>query len=178
MPSQDELIKMLLAGALGPWAGQGFVPGGITILRPDTMQWETIVADAQDADLMHSTLGDPVDPSTTWEEATEEDKLLVEGLTTSMGIAPTVGGGSFGHVMASVVPASQYVIADFVRTELGQIRLTEGISNGSSGPLSPIRNGAARNVVDKDGVPWLPVVRMNGVDAERRDGMRGPGGVW
>lgn len=186
MPTQDELVQMLITGALGPWAGQGFVPGGITILRPDTMQWETILGDPGDADLMTSTLGSPVQASSTWSEPTVEEQALVDaflgdagvhGLETGVGITTTVGG-SFGHPLLSSVSAANYTYLDFVNTTLGEIRVTEGLSNGSTGPLSPIRNGPNRDEVDKDGNVWLPVVRMNGVDAERRDGLRGPGGMW
>lgn len=178
MPSVDELIRMLVAGQLGPWAGQGFVPGGITILRPDTMQWETIVGDPGDAALMHSELGDPVEAGSSLEPASPRDMELsgyVEtgGIPQGLPITTGVTGGVQGaapHVLASVIPASAYVIADFTRTALGAIRMSEGLSNGVSGPLSPIRIGNDQ-AVDKDGVPWLPVVRIGGIDS------RGEGGI-
>lgn len=173
---QDQLIARLLAGELGPWGGQAFVgDDGIMILRPDTMQWETIRAMAGDATLTNSTLGNPVEMGSTLEWANEDDI----GLQTGMGMTTSVGGsqGGMGHAQAAVVSAQSYSYLDFVRTELGEIRLTEGQSNGATGPLSPIRNGQARDAVDKDGNVWLPVVRFGGVDAERR-GPSGPGGMW
>lgn len=180
MPTQDQLVQMLVLGQLGPWAGQGFVPGGITILRPDTMQWETIVADPEDADLMHSELSDPVDPSTTWSAPTAGEQAHIDafladagvhGIATGVGLAPSVGSG-FGHAMASAIPASQYTYVDFIRTTLGEIRLTLGTSNGVSGPLSPIKMGRGLQQVDKDGVKWLPVVRM------QNERQTGGGGSW
>lgn len=178
MPTQDELIRLLTLGALGPWAGQGFVPGGITILRPDTMQWETIVADPGDAALMHSTLGDPVEPGSTLEPASPRDMelsgyepqgALPLGLPVTSGVTAGVSGG-VPHVMASVIPASSYTIADFTRTGLGTVRMSEGLSNGASGPLSPIRMGLD-TAVDTDGNLWFPKVRMGGIDS------RGEGGI-
>lgn len=168
---QDELIRRLMLGELGPWAGQGFVEGGITILRPDTMQWETITFLPGDAKLTNSVLSPRVSASTTWLDPTDEEAELVDeflnagiqGLETGVGLP----AGAGGHVMATVVPAQQYATADFVRTDLGMVRLTEGVSNGADGPLSPIRMGERRQEVDKDGNVWLPIVRFGGVDAER-----------
>lgn len=168
MPTQAELLNMLLAGQLGPWAGQGFVPGGITILRPDTMQWETIVGDAGDAALMHSTLGDPVEAGSTLEPASPRDLELSgyvaeggvpAGLPTTGGQAPGVPGG-IPHVLFSVVPASSYTVEDFTRTALGAVRITEGQGN-ATGPLSPIRIGSGLDEVDQDGNLWLPRVRFS-----------------
>lgn len=180
MPTQDELLRRLIAGELGPWAGQGFVPGGITILRPDTMQWETILAVPGDADLTYSTLSAPVDTSSLLDPTDAETEMvnafLDAGAPGGGGLAAGTGVGGLGRPAAAVVSAQSYQIADFVRTDLGEIRLTEGMSNGATGPLSPIRNGPARDAVDKDGNVWLPVVRFGGVDAERR-GPSGPGGM-
>lgn len=183
---QDALLARLMAGDFGPWGGQAFVgTDAISILRPDTMQWETIRGTAGGADLTESVLGPTVQMGSTLEWANEDDMGLSgygsDDQNVVLGLTPQVGsgmGGGIGHPQTSVVSASNYSYLDFVRTELGEIRLTEGISNGSTGPLSPIRNGPARDVVDANGVPWLPVVRMNGIDAERRDGARGPGGMW
>lgn len=169
--TQDDLIARLMAGEFGPWAGQGFVPGGITILRPEGF-WETITAVPGDADLTESVQGPAVnmagllDP-TDVELALVEEFLgvAVPGLPVTVGLPSSVGGG--GHVMASVVPAGQYTYLDFVQTDLGQVRMSEGTSNGVSGPLSPIRMGERRMEVDKDGNKWLPVVRFGSVDAER-----------
>lgn len=174
--TQDDLIARLMAGEFGPWAGQGFVPGGITILRPDTMQWETITAVAGDADLTESLLGPPANISTlldptqaeadaveAWLNAQVEDRVL--GLPVTVGIASGLGG--IPGFRAAAVPASQYTYQNFVTTELGEIRISEGTSNGISGPLSPIRMGERRQEVDKDGNKWLPVVRFGSVDAER-----------
>lgn len=181
MPTQDELIQMLISGQLGPWAGQGFVPGGITILRPDTGQWETILGVPGDADLMTSTLGDPVDISGLLDPTDAEQEMVNGFLDAGGGLGGTIagsgGGGGAGHPVASVVTAQNYTIQDFTRTELGEIRLTEGQSNGANGPLSPIRAGTNATEVDKDGNLWLPRVRFGGVDAERR-GPSGPGGMW
>lgn len=160
MPTQDELLAALARGDYGPWAGQGFVPGGITYLDPNTWQWVTIVGTPGSADV-EMTVGDPVDASSL------EEGPDVQGLPISAGVTPSVGGGSFGHLNASAVPATSYAIADFTRTSLGEIRMTEGISNGHDGPLSPVRMGENRQSVDRDGNLWLPVVRMGGIDAER-----------
>lgn len=180
MPTQAELVQMLMSGLLGPWAGQGFVPNGITILRPDTMQWETIVGDPGDAALMHSELGDPVEAGSSLEPASPRDMelsgyepqgALPLGLPVTSGVTGGLsGGGGVPHVQASVIPASSYQIADFVRTSLGTVRMTEGLSNGATGPLSPIRIGLD-TAVDVDGNLWFPKVRMGGIDA------RGEGGI-
>lgn len=161
--TQDDLIARLMAGEFGPWAGQGFVPGGITILRPEGF-WETMTAVAGDADLTEAVQGEPVNLASlldpTQGEADQVEAFLgagVPGLPISMGIASGVGGG--GNVMASVVPAAAYTYLDFVSTDLGQIRMTVGRSNGSTGPLSPIKIGQLTSV-DKDGNKWFPVVRM------------------
>lgn len=155
---QDELIARLLRGELGPWGGQGFVPGGITILRPDTMQWETIKYVPGSAELTESTLGDPVEMGSTVEWANEVDL----GLQVNLGLGSSVEASSgMPKVMASVIPATSYTAVDLPRTELGEIRMTHGISNGATGPLSPIRMGS-QNAVDRDGNLWFPVVRMGG----------------
>lgn len=183
---QDALLARLIAGDFGPWGGQSFVgTDAISILRPDTMQWETIRAMPGDAGLTESTLGDEQMMGSTLEWANSEDMTLsgydpAGSSTFVSGLTPTAGpgiGGGIGHPSASVVSAQNYSYLDFVRTDLGEIRLTEGLSNGSTGPLSPIRNGPNRDEVDKDGNLWLPVVRIGGVDAERR-GPSGPGGMW
>lgn len=163
--SQDDLIARLMAGEFGPWAGQGFVPGGITILRPDTGQWETITAVPGDADLTESVVGPPQNMASLLDPTNEEMDLVsefldagVEGLPVTVGIPSGVGGG--GGVLASVVPAGAYTYLNFVTTDLGEVRLTQGDSNGVSGPLSPILMGTGLTAVDKDGAKWLPEVRM------------------
>lgn len=177
--TQDDLIARLMAGEFGPWAGQGFVPGGITILRPDTMQWETITAVPGDADLTQSTLGDEVAPGSTLEYAQGSELYAgggfgyqqfgeVQGLPVTGGIPSGAGGG---HVLASVVPAGVYTYVNFVETDLGEVRLTQGDSNGATGPLSPITMGTGLMAVDKDGNKWLPQVRFD----SWKDGS-GPGG--
>lgn len=180
MPTQEQLLQLLISGALGPWAGQGLTPNGITILRPDTMQWETITADAEDADLMHSVLSDPVQASSTWSDPTRSEQQMVDeylqgmdpGITATSGVTSSMPGGSFGHALASVVTASTYSNADFVRTELGDVRLNHGDSNGATGPLSPILLGSGLTAVDKDGNKWLPEVRFKDFGEGQ-----GPGGV-
>lgn len=149
----EQLLERLLNGEFGEWAGQGFVPGGITILRPGTWQWETITVVPGSADLTESVLGDPVDASSL------ELGPNVQGLEVPLGLSTPMSGG-FGRPSASAVSAQAYSNADFVRTELGQIRMTVGISNGATGPLSPIKMGSLQ-AVDKDGNLWFPVVRMS-----------------
>lgn len=169
-PEQEALLARLASGQLGPWGAQGFIPGGITIMRPDG-QWENIYYTPGDADLTTSVHeGEPVDVSGLELDADYEGTFLAP-LGGALG--PAVGGGGPGHVMASVVSAESYGDLDFTRTELGMIRRTEGISNGATGPLSPIRMGEKRNVVDQDGNPWFPQVRFDGVDAERQGGTGG-----
>lgn len=170
---QDALLARLIAGDFGPWGGQSFVgTDAISILRPDTMQWETIRAVAGDADLTEATLGHEVGMGSTLEWASEDDMDASgygTGNQTVTGITPTAGPGmgGIGHPSTAVVSALTYADADFVRTELGMVRQTEGLSNGVSGPISPIRFGEKRNVVDRDGNPWFPQVRFDGVDEER-----------
>lgn len=168
---------MLTLGQLGPWGGQGFVPGGITILRPETMQWETILATPGDADLMTSTLSEEVEPGSTLEYAQGSELYPpfgfgVPGLPINVGIPTDVGGSVGGHLMLSVVPASQYTWQHFSTTTLGEVRHTIGLSNGATGPLSPIVIGK-QNAVDRDGNRWLPVVRIAN-DNNRSGG----GGSW
>lgn len=175
---QDALLARLIAGDFGPWAGQGFVgTDAIQILRPDTMQWETIRAVAGGADLTESTLGHEVQMGSTLEWANEED-TAASGYASGnqvLGIPPSAGpgmGGGIGHPQANVVSAANYGYLDFVRTELGEIRLTIGTSNGATGPLSPIKMGRGLQQVDKDGNKWLPVVRM------QNEKQTGGGGSW
>jgi len=165
MQTVDDLLRRLLAGEFGPWAGQGFVPNGITILRPDTWQWETITIVPGSADLTESVLGDPVDASSLTPGPD------VSGLEVPVGLSTPIAGG-FGRPAPSAVSAQSYSNADFVRTELGEVRLTIGTSNGVSGPLSPIKMGRGLQQVDKDGVKWLPVVRM------QNEKQQGGGGSW
>lgn len=173
-PEQDALLARLAAGELGPWGAQGFIPGGITVMRPDG-QWENIYYTPGDANLTYSEQqGEPVDVSGL--ELNEEyDGTFVTPLGGALGSG--TGAGGPGHVMASVISAESYGDADFVRTTLGEIRHTEGMSNGVSGPLSPVRMGEKRNVVDTNGVPWFPVVRFHGVDSERHGGGTGGGNL-
>jgi len=166
-PEQDALLARLARGELGPWGGQGFIPGGITVLRPEG-QWENIYYTPGDAATTYSEhSGDPVDVSGL------EIAEGYDGTFTALGghLGTSVGGGGPGHPLASVVAADSYGDGDFVRTSLGEVRMTEGLSNGASGPLSPVRMGMARTSVDRDGNLWFPVVRMGGIDAERKGGI-------
>lgn len=153
---QDELLRRLASGEFGEWAGQGFVDGGITILRPGTWQWETITFVPGSAELMSSELSDPVDPGRL-----EFDPTFELGLPVDLGLENVVQPPAMPKVFASVIPAVQYSQDDLPRTVLGEVRMTHGVSNGVSGPLSPIRMGS-QNVVDRDGNLWFPVVRMGG----------------
>jgi hypothetical protein len=83
VPTQAELLASLQAGVYGPWAGQGFVPGGITYLDPSTWQWVTIVGQPGSADV-EMTVGDPVDPG-------ELEEAPVPGLPVG-GLPPTIRG--------------------------------------------------------------------------------------
>lgn len=171
-PEQEALLARLANGELGPWGAQGFIPGGITIMRPDG-QWENIYYTPGDANLTYSEqVGEPVDVS-----GLELDESYEGTFLSPLGgaIGTSTGAGGPGHVLASVIAADSYGDADFVRTSLGEIRHTEGSSNGVSGPLSPVRMGEKRNAVDRDGNPWFPVVRFHGVDAERSGGGTGGG---
>lgn len=167
-PQQEALLARLARGELGPWGAQGFIPGGITVMRPDG-QWENIYYTPGDADVTTAEhVGSPVDVSGL--EIAED----YDGTFTALGgaIGTAVGAGGPGHPLASVVSAQSYGDADFPNTTLGEIRLTIGTSNGATGPLSPIKMGRGLQQVDPDGNKWLPVVRMQ----NERQG--GGGGSW